>query len=94
MIIVRFCKPHYCFRTNKIYTVPVFDLRSYFTDKKTLVGEDFDLVELIKQAPLWTKEVPDASLVGVVHGVAEYVKDGRDIVSHNLHGVLLFATST
>lgn len=81
-------------RTHKMYTVPVYDLRQFFTDKETAVKENFDLVELIKKATLWESEVPDASLVGVVHGVAEYVgKDGQAIISHNLHGVLLLATS-
>ena len=66
----------------------IFDVREWFQGAKK--GESLDWPALLPKAPVMRNcEVPDNSLVGVIHGVGCWGKEGDYMVNLNLFAVVL-----
>ena len=74
-----------------ILLVPIFDLREYFTGD--LKRKEYNLMEIIYSAPLYTEEVPEDAIVGVMFSMSAFMNRDEELqTSMNIYGVMLLTT--
>lgn len=70
--------------------VPVFDLTEWYTGKNK--NQPLDFKTILSNAPRWPpkEEIPEDSIVGVIHSLGIYqTREGKITGSFNIYAVLL-----
>lgn len=75
--------------SDLIFIVPVFDLRAWISGKSA--GSNLDLEAIIPKAPIYKDEVPEDSLVAVIHAMNYYTgpRDNKTWAGFNVYAVLI-----